>query len=212
VEYNLPVRLRNTVQYAIAMSPTSEISASEAIPAIQRHLKGFGMYGNFPLLVPLHGGGGELAQAFSRSAAVKGATYILGRDISQISESEDPEYPVRVEFKDAEDLPVVQCKTVITTSKPLPSGSVETCHSVAVIDGVLDNLFAEGSMYKDAAIVIIPPGVVRHEQDMPIQVIIHGGGTGECPGGQCIAFINKLTCQGLCIAARRRPDTKDLKI
>ena len=50
------------------------------------------------MVVPLHGGGGELSQAFCRSAAVKGATYILGRSIKRTYASDEPGYPIEVDF------------------------------------------------------------------------------------------------------------------
>src|SRR2546421_3431863 len=82
-EYCLPPSLRNTIQYAIALSSSPSIPTSSALKAITRHLSGFGVYGAFPIIVPLHGGGGELCQAFCRNAAVKGGTYILGRGIRE---------------------------------------------------------------------------------------------------------------------------------
>jgi len=187
-EYNLPLHLRHIIQYAIALSPTPDIPASTALHAIRRHLKGFGVYGAFPLLVPLHGGGGEIAQAFCRSAAVKGATYILGRDIQQITQSEETEYPLKVDFSEVDELPFVRAKTVVRLA-PLAGEDeyVEICQSVGIVEGIFDELFGVDSMHKDAALIIIPPGTVRPEQQMPIQVIVHGGGTGECPLGQCIS-------------------------
>ena len=50
------------------------------------------------MVVPLHGGGGELSQAFCRSAAVKGATYILGRSIKRTYASDELGYPIEVDF------------------------------------------------------------------------------------------------------------------
>ena len=98
-EYNLPESLRNTIQYAIALSPTPQINAIDALRAIRRMLTSFGIYGQFPIIVPLHGGGGELSQAFCRAAAVKGATYILGREIRELSvDTSNENLPFNVEF------------------------------------------------------------------------------------------------------------------
>src|SRR5271154_3482080 len=60
-QFNLPESLRNTIEYAIALAPTREMNAAEALGTIRRHLTGFGVYGGFPIIVPLHGGGGELS-------------------------------------------------------------------------------------------------------------------------------------------------------
>ena len=116
--------LRNTIQYASALSPTPNMSTSDAIHAIRRHLTGFGIYGAFSIIVPLYGGGGEISQAFCRAAAVKGTTYILGRDIRRISTDNTNEYPVTVDFDvaETEDLPSVRCKNVVRASPSLSFG------------------------------------------------------------------------------------------
>ena len=49
-----------------------------------RHMQALGRFGTTAFLVPLYGSG-ELAQAFCRSAAVYGATYLLRRSLSSIS-------------------------------------------------------------------------------------------------------------------------------
>jgi RAB protein geranylgeranyltransferase component A len=179
--------LRNTIQYAIALSPTPEISTAEAVRAIRRHLTGFGLYGGFPIIVPLHGGGGELSQAFCRSAAVKGATYILGRDIQQVSIDNTNEYPIKVDFNvsDSDELPTVRCKKVIRPAQLSRSDSVEITCTITLVEGIFELLFLPDAQYSDAALIVIPPGTVRQQQEMPIQIIIHAGGIGECPPGQC---------------------------
>jgi Rab proteins geranylgeranyltransferase component A len=186
-EYNLPLPLRNTIQYAIALAFTPEMSAVDAMRAIKRHLTGFGVYGGFPIIVPLHGGGGELSQAFCRSAAVKGATYILGRDIAQISTDDTNVYPVKVNFNvsDTDELPSVRCKKVVRPARLSQSDCVEITRTITVVEGIFDSLFLPEAQFSDAALILIPPGTIRLEQQMPIQITIHGGGIGECPIGQC---------------------------
>jgi Rab proteins geranylgeranyltransferase component A len=185
-EYNLPHHLQEIIKYAIAMTPTPNIGASTALHAIRRHLRSFGIYGVFPLLVPMHGGGGEIAQAFCRSAAVKGATYILGRRISQINETTELEWRVKVDFSDVEELPFVHAKRLVRLSPVIESDCVEICRSAVVVEGVFEGLFATEAVHKEAALIVVPPGTLGDEQEMPIQMVIHGGGIGECPIGQCI--------------------------
>jgi RAB protein geranylgeranyltransferase component A len=153
-------------------------------------LTGFGVYGGFPIIVPLYGGGGELSQAFCRSAAVKGATYILGRDIQHISMDLTNEYPLKVDFtvSESDELHTVRCKNVVRLADLSQSDCVEITRSIAVIEGIFDSLFVPDAQYSDAAMMIIPPETVREEQKMPIQIIVHGGGIGECPIGQCILY------------------------
>ena len=192
-KYNLPESLRNTIEYAIALSPTRETNAVEALSAIRRHLTGFGVYGGFPIIVPLHGGGGELSQAFCRSAAVKGATYILGREIRQVSTDDtNQDYPVNVQFNvsDAEEIPSVRCKRVVRPAQPPVSECVEITRTVVVVEGIIDELFGIDVQNSEAALIVIPPGVMTSEQ--PVQIILHGGGIGECPQGP-ISFVMLTT-------------------
>lgn len=197
-EYNLPLDLKNTIQYAIALSPTPEMSSSDAMLAIRRHLTGFGVYGAFPIIVPLHGGGGELSQAFCRAAAVKGTTYILGRDIQRISTDNTNEYPVTVDFDvtKTEDLPSVRCKNAVRLARRSHSDCVEITRTITIVEGIFESLFVSETQSSDSVLIIIPPGTVRQEQQMPIQMIVHGGGIGECPVGQCIPYEDHSDIRG----------------
>jgi RAB protein geranylgeranyltransferase component A len=163
-----------------------EINAGVALRRIQRHLKGFGKYGDFSIVVPMHGGAGELSQAFCRSAAVKGATYILGRSVRQVTLNSQ----VRVDFDVAKDneLASVMSGYIVRSATPSISQSisnyVEITRSTSIIEG-LGGLFPEQTSQGDAVLIVIPPGCLRGEQKLPIQIIVHGGGIGECPVGQC---------------------------
>jgi Rab proteins geranylgeranyltransferase component A len=203
-EYSLPSSLRNIIQYAIALSSTPSIPLSPAFHAIKRHLSGFGVYGAFPIIVPLYGGGGELCQAFCRNAAVKGGTYILGRGIRECIRTEEEGeggYKVIFDVEEGEEMSFVYCKDVVRemitegvegdgrgmeggTRERGKEGS-EMTKSIVIVEGVFEGLFEEGSTFTDAAVIVIPPGTVRNEQTMPIQIILHSGGIGECPPGQC---------------------------
>jgi len=187
-EYNLPESLRNTIQYAIALSPTPQINAIDALRAIRRMLTSFGIYGQFPIIVPLHGGGGELSQAFCRAAAVKGATYILGREIRELSvDTSNENYPFNVEFDvpESEELQKVRCKWVVKLDQPSESVSefVEITRTVTVVECTINGLFETDAQHWEAALIVIPPEMLSPTQ-MPVQVILHGGSIGECPQGQ----------------------------
>ena len=162
--------------------------ASDAVRAIRRHLTGFGVYGHFPIIVPLHGGGCELSQGFCRAAAVKGATYILARDTQQISIDNENEYPIKIDFKvvETEGLPSVRCKHFVRPASVSLSECVEITHTITVVEGIFESLFPPESTHSDAALIVVPPGTLRQGQSMPIQMTFHGGGIGECPPGQCI--------------------------
>jgi Rab proteins geranylgeranyltransferase component A len=189
--------LRTTILYAIALSSTPSPDTSTALRAIKRHLAGVGVYGGFPIIVPLHGAGGEVCQAFCRACAVRGGTYILGRGIRSVSRQGEQEegYKVCFEVEEGDELPLVYCKHVVR-EKDLgvreqegerggeQEGEQEETRSIGIVEGFFEGLFKETG-YNDAALIIVPPETVRKEQTMPIQIIIHGGGIGECPPGQC---------------------------
>jgi len=66
-------------------------------------------------------------------------------------------------------------------------GHVEISRSATVVEGVFENMFSEAALHKEAALIIIPPSTVSQEQQQPIQMVVYGGGIGECPQNQCIA-------------------------
>jgi Rab proteins geranylgeranyltransferase component A len=148
-----------------------------------------GLYGTFSIIAPLHGGGGELSQAFCRAAAVKGSTYILSRTVKEITFSED-EYPITIHFDvtDTEDLSVAQCRTVVRPATPSMSECVRIVKRCTIVDGILDALFPQDSINCGAGLIVFPPEIVGFEE--PVQVMVHGGGIGECPPNQCIMLGN----------------------
>ena len=150
-------------------------------------MNAFGRYGSFPIIVPLHGGGGELSQAFCRAAAVKGATYILGREIRSVTTLQEVEYSISVDFEveETEELSTVRCNHIVLPTTLDISECIGITRTVSVVGNVFESLFLPETLFKDAALIVIPPGILRPEQCMPIQVIIHGGEIGECPVGQC---------------------------
>jgi Rab proteins geranylgeranyltransferase component A len=87
--HKLSAKLVSIVRFALAMD-TSEESTSirDGMNSLRQHLQALGRYGNTPFLIPMYGSG-ELSQAFCRSAAVFGATYLLRRGAKQVIISED---------------------------------------------------------------------------------------------------------------------------
>ncbi len=100
--FSLPQELVTVITYALAHSCTPAgisfhrqlsihftKSAAEptisVLPRIQRYLRSMGRYGSSPFLVAQYGGVGEISQGFCRAAAVNGAVYILGREITSIT-------------------------------------------------------------------------------------------------------------------------------
>jgi len=97
-QHKLSKKLSSIVRYALAWetsgsSSGSTNSLSHGMRTLRKHLQALGRYGTTALLVPMYGSG-ELAQAFCRSAAVFGATYLLRRRpvAMQIRNTSDVKY------------------------------------------------------------------------------------------------------------------------
>jgi Rab proteins geranylgeranyltransferase component A len=95
------------------------LNADATLPALQRirkYLRSTGRYGPSPFLFGHYGGVGEIAQGFCRTAAVAGATYILGRSILSVQTNDQPsanrrKYSLRME--DVED--DIRCDVLIAS-------------------------------------------------------------------------------------------------
>lgn len=72
--------LRRVALYSLALEVEDQevtpVSAQMGLMRLYRHLNGLGRYGDTAFLSPLYGAG-EVAQAFCRTAAVWGGTYVL---------------------------------------------------------------------------------------------------------------------------------------
>jgi RAB protein geranylgeranyltransferase component A len=76
----LPASLKSLVRHALALeTTTSSVSIGDGMRRLCHHLQGLGKFGTTAFLAPLYGSG-EFPQAFCRSAAVHGATYLLRRE------------------------------------------------------------------------------------------------------------------------------------
>ncbi|KAI2506562.1 GDP dissociation inhibitor [Fragilaria crotonensis] len=72
--------LKSLVRHALALEITSKsVSIGNGMRRLCQHLQGLGKFGSTAFLVPLYGSG-EFPQAFCRSAAVHGGTYLLRRE------------------------------------------------------------------------------------------------------------------------------------
>jgi RAB protein geranylgeranyltransferase component A len=88
-KFNLSEKLRSIVRYALAWEiDSTSATIAQGMATLRKHLQALGKYGTTAFLVPMYGSG-ELSQAFCRSAAVFGATYLLRRAPLAIQLSDD---------------------------------------------------------------------------------------------------------------------------
>eukprot|EP00970_Alexandrium_tamarense_P001839 scaffold237_cov181-Alexandrium_tamarense.AAC.38 len=88
----LPPRLCTVVMHALVLAPfqndettsTPQYSTKDGLEDLLRHVTALGRFGDTAFLIPMYGSG-ELSQAFCRSGAVYGSTYMLRRSPVSIS-------------------------------------------------------------------------------------------------------------------------------
>ncbi|KAF8665663.1 hypothetical protein AX16_000116 [Volvariella volvacea WC 439] len=90
--------IASAIVYALALCNSPSEHTLPALRRLSKYLRSAGRYGPSPFLVGHYGGVGEIAQGFCRAAAVSGAVYILGRQISSVERSQDgSSYVVNIE-------------------------------------------------------------------------------------------------------------------
>ncbi len=167
--------LRTLIRYALVLeSGTGQSTTLEGMTKLCRHMQALGRYGSTAFLFPLYGSG-ELPQAFCRSAAVHGATYLLRRAPLQISISDETVQGVVVGGdKSSEDNPsfavgcreekLIRCRQVI-----VPQGAIQgedAAESQRILRRI--SIFRGKLILSDNGdqrhVVIIPPGAVNSNE------------------------------------------------
>lgn len=140
-QQQLSPKLRALVRYALALdSGTAPTTLEQGMQALCKHMGSLGRFGTTAFLVPLYGSG-ELPQAFCRSAAVYGATYLLRRCPRGITIFDDRVTGVILDMPKSEEegasdsvadtspirTKVVSCAHAILPSLLLENPSESTC-------------------------------------------------------------------------------------
>ncbi|KAL7537474.1 hypothetical protein ACHAWF_005789 [Thalassiosira exigua] len=183
----LPERLSTVVVYALALAPGSadgtnqmnQYSTKNGVDDLLRHVTALGRFGDTAFLVPMYGSG-ELSQAFCRSGAVYGSTYMLRRSPAAISLDVDgnvqglllsgEEHIGGLDEVDTDDVSdrSVSCKHVIipgtmldTSSQGTDTLQTRTYRRISILQGKLvkpdRNDDKRGSDNEQRYAFIIPP-------------------------------------------------------
>lgn len=168
--------LRTLIRYALVLeSGIGRSTTLEGMTKLCRHMQALGRYGSTAFLFPLYGSG-ELPQAFCRSAAVHGATYLLRRAPLQIVVTDDTVQGVVVGGdKSSADNPsfaigcredkLIRCRHVI-----VPQGAIlhdnqtviktqRMLRRISIFRGKL----IPSDIGDQRHVVIIPPGALDNE-------------------------------------------------
>lgn len=174
---------------AIGLCDTIHVPASLALTRIRRYLLSLDIYGHFPVLYSMYGSGGELAQGFCRSAAVAGATYKLGVQLTAFDESSNI-----ATLSDGSRVQVAE-KVFLSPSQPSPVRPLRsvqladqhTTRLVAVVSNECKEWFAE---HESAAVVVFPPGTLAGDNEQAVHTVVYGPGSGQVPAGYSCWYLS----------------------
>jgi Rab proteins geranylgeranyltransferase component A len=171
--------------YSIGLcSADKDLVTPRGLSRIKRYLVSLDVYGNFPALFSMYGSAGELAQGFCRSAAVAGATYKLDTAVADFDETNK----VAI-LSDGSRVQVGE-KLVRPPRVPTPSSSssLSVTRMVTIVAKDCKEWFAENEC---AAVVVFPPGTLKSNK-YPVQAIVLGSGSGQCPDGQAVWYLSTI--------------------
>lgn len=185
---------RHLQSYVVALTLTLDglVSVEAGLAAINRHLTSMGVFGSgFAAVYPKWGGLSEVAQVGCRAAAVGGAVYVLGTDISNVRETSAGGDNDEIEVTLANGV-VIKSKALIRASSESAEKGIRLSRLIAVVKGNLSYMFepiVEGAPTPSVSVVAFPPGSVTNKagvaSEHPIYSSLHSSDTGECPAGQC---------------------------
>lgn len=221
----LPDRLSTVVVYALALTPfcslepgedsdsmdrISRYSTKDGLDDLVRHVAALGRFGETAFLVPMYGTG-ELSQAFCRSGAVYGSTYMLRRSPLAISFDEGShvqsvllsgeEHIGSRDDVDTDDVSdrEVSCKHVVVPSTMLASrkgSKARTYRRISVLQGKLildEDQNKIGSDAEQRYAIIIPPGTCGLENKSAIHVVAVDDSAFVAPLGKNYTVLHLTT-------------------
>mmetsp|Transcript_8882 Transcript_8882/g.19941 ORF Transcript_8882/g.19941 Transcript_8882/m.19941 type:complete len:799 (+) Transcript_8882:181-2577(+) len=229
----LPERLSTVVVYALALAPfgyleqketgavsdaTKRIysySTKEGVDDLVRHLTALGRFGDTAFLVPMYGSG-ELSQAFCRSGAVYGSTYMLRRTPLAISLDTSArvqglvlggeEHVGGSDDLDTDDVTdrKLSCKHVIVPStmmdptKVCKSFQARTYRRVSILQGKLmmdqdQNDTKDESDTEQRHAIIIPPGTYGLKNKSSIHGVVLDDSSFVAPPGKNYTVLHLTT-------------------
>jgi Rab proteins geranylgeranyltransferase component A len=197
--------LTSLIQYALALDTkfivdddrSSGTTVAQGMEQLCAHIFALGRFGTTAFLVPLYGSG-ELSQAFCRSAAVYGTTYLLRRaPIAMILERNDVDSTFKVcgvELSPAEldesseSSPIftsASSKRISCTHIVLPTGSIQehiapsstrmvqrVLRRISIVTGKPIQLDGKNGQDQQRHVLIIPPNSISSKQAYAIQGVV----------------------------------------
>lgn len=207
--FALPPHLVEAITYGIALATSSQESTSTAMSRIKTHLLSVGRYGNAAYLVAQYGGMGDIVQGYCRASAVKGSTFVLGKDVRKLDRIQGQGNSAAATYNlDIEDIDerfsadaVIAQKNLLPRalqpqqlSTPSPPPSPSTLQSVFILDrglNIPDDAAASDTPSSpsapiETALLIFPPASLHPAQTHTTTLLVLGEGTFCCPKGQYV--------------------------
>lgn len=193
-ETGVEEHLRTALLYGVCLAWNGSEPARTALARTAAVLAGYGRYGNSALLVGQYGGSGELAQGFCRSAAVHGATFVLGHPVASLAH-DGSRWTLALEGVDhrfTADKLVGSAEAVrdaLGIAAPADAAVYEHV-SILVLDKPLE---LDAEREPESALVVLPPETAQTEN--AVMVLMQGEGTFSCPKGQYVYHLVTHTGQ-----------------
>jgi RAB protein geranylgeranyltransferase component A len=151
--------LISLVRFALALEKDQETSVREGMRQLCQHMGSLGRFGTTAFLVPLYGSG-ELAQAFCRSAAVYGATYML-RQAPLAVQTQEMNGRVKgvwlAPMEEGASPQLISCSHVVVPASALKSSVKSESKVLRRISVLRGRLITEG---QQRHAIIIPPSTL----------------------------------------------------
>ena len=146
--------LTSLVRHALALETTeSSISVGEGMKRLCSHLQGLGRWGKTAFLAPMYGSG-ELPQAFCRSAAVHGCTYLLRREPKSVQVVDNVVTGVTVSGVDAsKEDKIIACDLAIVP--PMERVGKAPRHLVRRVSIISGKIVTESEEQRH--VILVPP-------------------------------------------------------
>jgi RAB protein geranylgeranyltransferase component A len=178
-EHRMEGALRSVIVHAICGVESLEgLSAANGARLVRQYVASVGRFGNTPFLFPLYGCS-ETAQAFSRLAAVNGATYMLRKSVRRVTElPEGPAGGLRFVVVDG-DGEEWKCKHVVVS--PGSCGTFEEPLAVERSGRVAHHAYA---LVRGVVVPEAPLAQVTHVVEGRVVQALHLDGSMKvCPDG-----------------------------
>ncbi|EPY49504.1 rab geranylgeranyltransferase escort protein [Schizosaccharomyces cryophilus OY26] len=186
--FELPRTIQEGIVYGLCQSLDSNISTQHALEKIKKYYQSFGTYGEYSYLLAMYGTGSELCQGFCRSSAVMGSTFMLAQKINKVEATS-------VELGEGER---VWANNVIT-SRPMKSASksgINIRQRCIIVRGKCPGLFHQNLfLLSEASQIHFVPYSLGDRFSNSVQVRALGAGTGNCPEGYTLWYLQTLDCE-----------------